>query len=167
MRHVILLASIALTFISARASADAISPPPDACTEGSEPLDFCHGPPTCQALTCESDADCESGACRERALCVREHCCSGMACITPESAEHVTHVEGSCAGGEACDESSCQTLKVCVPASTVEDAGNPPDAGDGGASGGGCCSATGTRSGAAGALFLALILATFVRRARR
>lgn len=151
MKRFIVLASIGLSFLSVRASADAISGPPERCIEGSEPVDFCHGPPTCRALICESDADCGRGlACRERALCVREHCCNGEACHVPEVALNFTHVEASCAAG-ACDGTSCQTLNVCVPSRT----------------GAGCCSATGTRSGVPGALFLSLILAAALRRSRR
>jgi hypothetical protein len=41
------------------------------------------------------------------------------------------------------------------------------DAGGGGTTSGGCCSAVGARSGAGGALFVALILATALRRSRR
>ena len=130
--------------------------------------------------------------CVERPLCVRDQSCGGG--WSPS--EPVPHVDAVCPDG-TCEGfgTSCETLKVCVAiantdggaprpdaggsspdgGSTPTDAGSTPsdgggnstDAGGGGTAGGGCCSAVGARSGAGGALFAALILATALRRSRR
>lgn len=190
---------------SALASADAVPPPPDSCPEGSTAVDFCHGPQTCQIATCTNDGECGAGrVCRQRMLCVREHCCSGICCASagcePTTYEHVA---GACAGG-ACEElgTTCESRSVCVPGAAIDagrvdagrtdagrtdagrtdagrtdagrnDAGRAQndagrgDAGDGGVTDGGCCSAAGAENELGGALFLALVIATVVRFARK
>src|SRR5690606_334979 len=97
----------------------------------------CHGPPLCAALSCETDDDCAATArCAERPLCARSVTCGGGwgGPGTPH-----THVDGPCGNGHSCDGwgTSCQILKVCVPAASV-DAGSPgldagSSAGDAGA----------------------------------
>lgn len=123
-----------LLAVPAAGRADAIGPPPTDCPAGSTAVDFCHGPATCRTATCEDDADCGSGmTCSEQALCTREHCCSGRCCAIDcgEPPTTYTHVEGPCSAGDTCDAvgTTCNKIKVCVPASS--DAGTATDAGGG------------------------------------
>lgn len=115
------------------ARADAVSPPPDRCPEGSVAVEFCHGPPTCRVSTCETDADCGAGmVCRDARLCTTEFCCSGRCCGGGCGVEPTvyTHVFGPCDAAGGCSDfgAACTQEKVCVPGSNT-DAGTRADAG--------------------------------------
>ncbi|HJL17774.1 MAG TPA: hypothetical protein RMH99_19065 [Sandaracinaceae bacterium LLY-WYZ-13_1] len=124
----------ALVAAPAPVFADVVSPPPTDCPEGSGPVDFCHGPPTCSASTCATDEDCAGElVCRDRDLCTLEHCCSGrccaMDCGSPPT--KYTHVEGPCGAGGTCDGfgASCTSIRVCVRPSPEDAGAGDEDAG--------------------------------------
>src|SRR5690606_12253652 len=127
--------------LAGQARADAVAPPPDRCPTGSVPVELCHGAPTCRAHTCESDVECGAGmVCRATRLCTVEHCCSGQCCAIDCGSEPTTytHVLGPCGGGPGdtpCADfgAACTEQRVCVPGT--------PDAGSGGADGGGSTAA--------------------------
>ncbi|HEY8428416.1 MAG TPA: MYXO-CTERM sorting domain-containing protein [Sandaracinaceae bacterium] len=118
------------------ARADAIAPPPERCPEGSAPVEFCHGMPTCRALTCATDGDCGAGmVCRPMQLCTTESCCSGRCCFPESGCEEpprvFTHVYGACGAGGACANfgAECTMLRVCVPGARTDAGSGGPDAG--------------------------------------
>lgn len=127
-----LACALAALVPSRAALADVIAPPPARCPEGSRAIDFCHGPPTCEARSCTDDADCApTEVCEQRALCTREHCCSGRACGSPDAPRY-THVEAACASGTCSDSSTtCTSIRVCVPRPAGTDAGGDLDASSG------------------------------------
>lgn len=114
--------------------ADALSPPPMECPDGSRPR-HCHGPSTCQIAACSRDGDCRSGqVCRTRSLCVRSHNCGGW-----NQVPVIMHVVGPCNDKGECEGTGgalCKGLQVCVPGSRADagraDAGRAgPGRGDG------------------------------------
>jgi hypothetical protein len=112
------LAMLGVLALPSAAYADAISNPPEHCTEGSQGI-TCHGAPTCRPIACAGDAECGAGrACRERELCIESHCCGGRTCFTSggrNEAAFDDHVAASCAGGAACGSGECRSVRVCVP----------------------------------------------------
>ncbi len=134
-----LLAFVLSSLFAMTASADVIAPPPDTCPLGSMAVDFCHGPPTCSARTCETAGDCNAGeTCGVVQACVREHCCSGRCCgggIPGCEPVNYRHFESLCEGGSACSTpgTSCESVSVCVPAT---DAGTDAGADDAGSDAG-------------------------------
>jgi hypothetical protein len=175
---VLRLLALFTAIVPSPAAADAVPPPPDSCTPGSEAV-FCHGPQTCRADECTSDLECApTHHCEEAMLCVADHGCGRLG--TPI----YTHVAGECPSGTGCDVGlgeSCRPLRVCRPGARVDagdlDAGGtdgggtdapidaPSDAGEPPLTRGGCCSAV-DRRGPGGALTL-LLVALFALARRR
>ncbi len=120
------LACVFVAFFGAgRARADVVSPPPERCPGGSKPVEFCHGPPTCRALTCETDADCSGGmVCRDARICTTEYCCSGRCCGGGCGSEPTvyTHVFGPCDSSGGCADfgAACTMQKVCVRGTSTD-----------------------------------------------
>lgn len=125
----------AFLLVAGSARADVIATPPDSCPLGSMVIDFCHGPPTCAATTCETSDDCGDGLeCGQVRACVREHCCSGRCCGGGCGSEPTiyTHFSRLCTDAACTDPgTSCESVRVCVPAES--DAGT--DAGESDAGG--------------------------------
>lgn len=183
------LVAVVLALSPTLAHADALGPPPASCPEGSAPV-ACHGPETCEIADCITEGDCRAGErCMQRMLCVREHCCSGVACTIPDSMPlRYTHVAGPCGASGSCGDPSlsCASHRVCVPGTPLPDSGSATDSGTGGtdsggawidsgstdagrgsSSGGGCCAVLGVRSAYAPLAITALaLLAVAVRRRR-
>lgn len=127
MRALVLACSVFTIGLAGPVRADVISEPPPRCPEGSA-AEFCHGPPTCRTRDCASNADCAATeVCAPRMLCTRMHSCGGRL-IDPT----YTHAIGAC--GSSCDAEggTCSTLNVCVPRTSMTDAGpRPVDGGPG------------------------------------
>lgn len=127
MRFSLLFACL---LVASTARADVIATPPETCPLGSMVIDFCHGPPTCAASTCETSDDCGPGLeCGQVRACVREHCCSGRCCGGGCGSEPTiyTHFSRLCTDAACTDPgTSCESVRVCVPAES--DAGT--DAGE-------------------------------------
>ena len=134
MTRLLGLLALCSSLLPAIAAADVIGPLPTTCEEGSEPVP-CHGPATCRADSCTTDADCDPGeVCQSRNYCVREHCCLGGWGGGCGPSDYVIHVDGPCTGGGGCAGlgTACRGVQVCVPGD--RDGGAPVDAGsDGGA----------------------------------
>ena len=108
---------------SASANADAVSPPPEDCAQGSQGVE-CHGPQRCAPIECTETASCGEGqTCQVARLCVDSiNCCGGWGDPCP-----VSTVTASCEGGAACDQGTCQSVQVCLPGgSSGEDASTTP-----------------------------------------
>ena len=111
------------------AAADAIGPEPTDCPAGSDAI-ICHGPPTCAALHCTSDGDCDPGLhCAPLALCTESHSCGGIL-----GAPVYDHAISDCNASGGCAEGTCMNGSFCVPDGT--DAGAGMDGGSGTDAGG-------------------------------
>lgn len=147
----VLLLSLGWT---ASARGDVVGPPAEDCPSYAEG-DTCHGGQFCAPDRCTEDSNCDEGqTCQELELCIGRIDCAGGH-MPDGGPAWVDTVEGSCPGGSACDEGTCQTVRVCVGESSETS---------------GCgCRASGMRGigGASAIALFAALLVLGLRRARR
>lgn len=118
MRNFTLLLLLCLP--AAIAHADAISPPPTTCVDGSMGV-LCHGPPRCAPATCTTDVDCSAGhVCRPQPLCIETISCGGITTTMDPN------VLGTCLTGHCAAGGTCMTQLVCVTSSSpIDDVATP------------------------------------------
>lgn len=145
------LAAAALAAAPTAALADVVGMPPTDCPAGTRGSSS-HCGEYCYAPRCSDDLDCEEGETCE----VRELCVVTLRCESSGGPYSQEAVEGTCEGGGACSDGSCESVRVCV------------DESESGYRAASCqCSAAGAGRApllAAGALLLALVGLALARR---
>ncbi len=151
--HAARAGALAVSLLSARASADAVPPPSTDCPAGSQG-DSCHGGAYCAPATCTKSSDCTDGAvCQPTSLCVAEIGCYGGVVVGdggsstfPEQNVLGPCSDGAC-GGDA--GATCTSLSVCVSPGGSSSGGTDVQ--------GGCsCEAIGRSSGSMAMTMFAL-----------